>query len=118
MGVAHTLARRFFWSENILWKEDIRGRRVTVALGGRDLIVDTESVGRYLARAGTGKEDGGEGSTADAWKKQEWRGSGTDLLWFEEQDHAQVFDSRARRKLLVDVVRAYNDISSSGTATP
>ena len=103
MGVAHTLARRFFWSENILWKEDIAHRRITVSLGGKDLIVDSKSVGRYLAR------DGGNG---DAWKGQEWMGEGTDLLWFEELDHAQVFDSRGRRKLLVDVVSAYNDIAS------
>ena len=50
MCVSHTLSRHFFWNENILWKEDLVGRRVTVSLGGRDLIVNTEAVGRYLSR--------------------------------------------------------------------
>lgn len=47
MGVAHTLARCFFWYENILWKKDVAGRKITISLGGRDLIVNAEAVGRY-----------------------------------------------------------------------
>lgn len=53
MGVSHTLARHFFWSENILWKEDIGDRNLTISLSGRDLIVDTKSVGRYMASGTT-----------------------------------------------------------------
>merc|ERR1712230_269180 len=49
MGVSHTLSRHFFWNENVLWKKDMQGRRVTVSLGGKDLIVNTEAVGRYLS---------------------------------------------------------------------
>jgi hypothetical protein len=49
MGVSHTLARKFFWSDVILWKEDLGNRCVTFSLAERDLIVDTEAVGRYLA---------------------------------------------------------------------
>jgi pimeloyl-ACP methyl ester carboxylesterase len=49
MCISHTLSRRFFWSENILWKEDLAGRNVTVSLSGRDLIVNTETVGRYIS---------------------------------------------------------------------
>jgi pimeloyl-ACP methyl ester carboxylesterase len=49
IGVSHTLSRHFFWNENVLWKKDLAGRRVTVSLGGRDLIVNTEAVGRYLS---------------------------------------------------------------------
>ena len=53
-GVAHTLGRRFFWSENVMWKEDVEdlvreGKQVAVSLGGRDLIVNTAAVRRYLA---------------------------------------------------------------------
>jgi hypothetical protein len=48
MGVSHTLARSFFWSEAILWKSDFGDRRVTFSLAQRDLIVNTEAVGRYL----------------------------------------------------------------------
>ncbi|KAH8752662.1 hypothetical protein BGZ57DRAFT_362148 [Hyaloscypha finlandica] len=55
MSVSHTLSRHFFWNENVLWKKDLGGRRVTVSLSGRDLIVDTEAVGRYLS-TGAGPE--------------------------------------------------------------
>jgi pimeloyl-ACP methyl ester carboxylesterase len=48
MGVSHTLARSFFWSDAILWKNDFGDRRVTCSLAQRDLIVNTEAVGRYL----------------------------------------------------------------------
>ena len=49
MGVSHTLARSFFWSDVILWKKDLGDRRVTFSLAQRDLIVNAEAVGRYLA---------------------------------------------------------------------
>lgn len=101
MGVAHTLSRTFFWSENILWKHDISGRRVTVVLSAKDLIVDTEAVGRYL----TEDEEGAQGRT---WKAREWKGEGLDILWFKELDHAQVFDRKPNRSLLINVVRAYS----------
>ena len=49
MGVSHTLARGFFWSDVILWKKDVGDRLLTVSLAQRDLIVNTEAVGQYLA---------------------------------------------------------------------
>jgi pimeloyl-ACP methyl ester carboxylesterase len=49
MGISHTLARQFFWSDIILWKKDFRHRRMTFSLAQRDLIVNTEAVGQYLA---------------------------------------------------------------------
>jgi pimeloyl-ACP methyl ester carboxylesterase len=60
MGVSHTLARHFFWNENVLWKKDIGDRKVTVSLGGRDLIVNTEAVGRYLTSGEPVKKPGYE----------------------------------------------------------
>lgn len=48
MGVSHTLARQFFWSDVILWKKDICGRRITFSLAERDLIINTVAVGQYL----------------------------------------------------------------------
>lgn len=112
-GVAHTLGRRFFWSENVLWLDDLlplmktTGLRVTVSLAGRDLIVDTEAVGRYLvggkpAKYGTFEED---------WKFKEWKGEGLEVTWNEDQDHAQVFDSKSKRAKLVAVVRKYCEIT-------
>ncbi|KAG9086093.1 hypothetical protein FRC07_013208 [Ceratobasidium sp. 392] len=55
-GVAHTLSRHFFWTQNIIWREDLAhiGRtdqavpRVAVVLSGSDIIVDAPAVWTYL----------------------------------------------------------------------
>lgn len=98
--MSHTLFRRFFWADNILWKEDLQGHQVTVALAGRDLIVDTKVVAAYLTGADdwtpeTGGRDGRLGDDA------------LNVMWFQELDHAQVFDNKRTRRVLVDIVRGY-----------
>jgi pimeloyl-ACP methyl ester carboxylesterase len=103
MGIAHTLRRHFFWTENILWKEDITGRDVTASLSEDDLIVDTEAVGRYF----TGIDN------AD-WKDSPWKGNGLDVLWHPDCDHASVFDRKDTTAKLADVVRRYTRISRNG----
>ncbi|KXT03339.1 hypothetical protein AC578_3945 [Pseudocercospora eumusae] len=111
-GVAHTLARRFFWSENVLWLDDLSplmrkyGMRVTVSLAGRDLIVKTDAVGRYLAAAKPRKD----GKWDDDWKEKAWAGKGLEMIWNEDTDHAQVFDSAKKRERLVQVVRTYCEL--------
>jgi hypothetical protein len=101
-GVAHALGRRFYWSENVMWKEDTedlvrKGKQVTVSLGESDLIVNTAAVDRYLADHATangagkgctrncanGKRDGSKSSS-------EWMGNGLEVLWFDNLDHSQV----------------------------
>ncbi|MCJ1461156.1 hypothetical protein MMC28_011538 [Mycoblastus sanguinarius] len=101
MGVAHALSRRFFWSENVLWKHDLKGRLVTVILCGKDLIVDTEAVGRYLK----GSSITSKGS--EEWKTESWKGADLDILWFQDLDHGQVFDFQKHRDRLLKVTRAY-----------
>ncbi|MCJ1314772.1 hypothetical protein MMC15_000084 [Xylographa vitiligo] len=102
MGVSHTLARRFFWSENILWREDVDGRQLSVALSGQDLIVDTVAVGRYLA-------NGHVGTLRDEeWQERPWKGEALDVLWFQHKDHAQIFDNEKDYKRLIRVVRNYS----------
>lgn len=100
MMVAHTLARNFFWAQNILWKEDLRGHDVTVSLGGRDLIVDTQTVGKYVNGVDLKSED-------QSWKDFEWRGHGLETLWWPTADHAQVFERRECRAKLVQVLLQY-----------
>jgi hypothetical protein len=100
MMVAHTLARHFFWAQNILWKDELRGRDVTVSLGGRDLIVNTETVGRYLAGVDLKSEDG-------SWKERGLQGHGLETVWWPTCDHAQVFERRDGRAKLADVLRKY-----------
>ncbi|GAB7362879.1 hypothetical protein MBLNU230_g3181t1 [Neophaeotheca triangularis] len=149
-GVAWTLGRHFFWSENCLWREDLerfvgRGGRVTVSLAGRDLIVDSGAVGRYLV--GGEKDEDGSGSGSgneyrngngnghqkseedkanglrkrrvgdsterkrengkEAWKERQWKGRGLEVLWFDNFDHAQVFDTPQTKGKLIQVLREY-----------
>jgi pimeloyl-ACP methyl ester carboxylesterase len=136
MGVSHALSRHFFWAENVIWKKDMEGRNVTVSLAGKDLIVDTKAVSRYLTSGdlspGTStaphmtlfdSESTRDGQTefmtgptrevdveADEdptkWESK-WKGKGIDVLWFENLDHAQVFDRFATRRPLVRTIRQY-----------
>ena len=118
-GVAHTLGRRFFWSENALWLEDLLPRvqhdnlRVTVSLASRDSIIDTEAVGNYLAQGSAvdhamekcnGLPEAGDGV---AWKGKSWKGKGLEVLCFEDCDHGQAFERKKMRTRLVEVVRGY-----------
>ncbi|KAH7346054.1 hypothetical protein BKA66DRAFT_576673 [Pyrenochaeta sp. MPI-SDFR-AT-0127] len=100
MMVAHTLARHFFWAQNILWEDELRGRDVTVSLGGRDLIVDTETVGKYLNGVDLKDED-------RSWKDSKWKGTGVETIWWPTVDHAQVFERADGRSRLVHVLREY-----------
>jgi pimeloyl-ACP methyl ester carboxylesterase len=100
MMVSHTLARNFFWAQNILWKEDLKDRDVTVSLGGKDLLVDAETVGKYIAGVDLRSED-------KSWKDRELTGSGIEPLMWDTCDHAQVFERAEGRRVLGDVIRRY-----------
>ena len=109
MGVSHTLHRHFFWDECVLWKEDIEGRNVTVVCAGRDLIVDTAAVAEYFL------EDVDDPETTNKdFKNSKWKGQGLDLLWFDNLDHAQVFDSKQNCAVLARVVREYSASGAVG----
>ncbi|KAL1865634.1 hypothetical protein Plec18167_009355 [Paecilomyces lecythidis] len=125
MGVAHTLAKRFSWSDNILWKEDLdveeiqgsrrKGRKVTVALSGQDLIVDTEAVGQYLQSMenAVGHDSKVSLSSAEkedpaSWKRRQWNGYGLEILWYDALDHAQVFDFRGTRLPIIKAITVYS----------
>ncbi|KAH7118145.1 hypothetical protein B0J13DRAFT_532965 [Dactylonectria estremocensis] len=101
MGVSHTLFRRFFWADNILWKEDIQGHRVTVVLASSDIVVNTKAIGAYL----TGADDWI--LETSHWEDGIWKGNGLDVLWFQDLDHGQVFDTRRMRGRLVNIVRRF-----------
>lgn len=110
IGVAHTLAKRFSWNENIIWKEDLGERNVTVVLSGQDLIVDTETVGQYLSSPEgslTTCKEAATSTRSDAWKRKPWVGSGLEILWYEHQDHAQVFDWKETRRPMLKAISVY-----------
>ena len=90
--IARTLGRHFFWSECIMWKEDLeRGRKIAVILSEEDQIVDSKAVRKYL----TGEES------------LRWERDGLEVMWYPGLDHAMVWDTKERRKPMLEIVRRF-----------
>lgn len=98
MGISHTLFRRFFWADSVLWKEDISKHRVSVVLAGRDIVVDTKVIRAYLTSSADLFAD-----TA-GWKDERWQSDGLDVQWFKNLDHGQVFDDKTAKSRLLEIV--------------
>jgi hypothetical protein len=105
MGVAHTLFRTFFWSENIL---------ATVFLSGKDSIINAPLVRAYLqAGVGEGQQNGkytssrSESSEANPADKINGR---LNVVWCADLDHGQIFD------LAVWRVRLENEVLKQARA--
>lgn len=125
MGVAHTLSRTFFWSENILWKNDLLSHHATIFLNGKDSIINAPLVYEYLHSTG-----GGEGvntkcvsfhsdnipadndSETAVPKRDHWGDDRLKVVWSPNLDHGQIFDKPSWRKRLVQetLARARVDI--------
>ena len=118
----------------MLWRDRLqhlvqRNRmRITASLARRDLIVDTEAVGAYLMQDdvvpdpvlrrrdgedGVSEREGVMGLEVEGenkkqeWKEREFVGKGLEVLWWDELDHAQVFDIKETREKLVRVLVEY-----------
>jgi hypothetical protein len=76
-------------------------------LSGKDLIVDAEAVGLYLMGSSSEAQTGEEEATR-AWKNRSWIGYGLELLWYEQLDHARVFDVENTRRPVIRVVSSYS----------
>ncbi|KAF5974756.1 hypothetical protein FBULB1_7627 [Fusarium bulbicola] len=109
IGIAHTLFRRFFWADNLLWKEDLQNHPAAVALASKDSIIDTKSIRAYLV----GSEDWTRSPPTEDTGEPASDGK-LDVIWFEGLDHGQAFDHKTTRLPLVEVVRAFcNEPASS-----
>jgi pimeloyl-ACP methyl ester carboxylesterase len=128
-GVAYTLGRQFFWSENILWYDRIselikHGTNITASLGGQDVIVNTRAIRNYLTkhtvprRMTETEKEGLEGWDGQAdnhpglggWRARDWEGKGLEILWFDDLGHAQVFNTPGARKKLVRILVEYSKV--------
>lgn len=90
LDIAYVLGRHFFWAQNVLWKDDLEGKRVSVSLSEEDQIVDAPEVWKYL----TGQEE-----TSSTWRR-----GNLEVLYYHGLDHAAVFDIWHRRRPLVDML--------------
>ncbi|KUJ11645.1 uncharacterized protein LY89DRAFT_710126 [Mollisia scopiformis] len=107
MGAAHTLARRFSWTDNILWKEDFEGRRWTVMLSELDIIVAVDAIGSYLTRP-EGLKALQDDRLESEWKTTKWTGGKLDVMWLKGLNHAEVFDTKRDRKMVIDIAMSYS----------
>ncbi|KXT15291.1 hypothetical protein AC579_4856 [Pseudocercospora musae] len=122
--IAHTIGRHFFWSENILWRDQIEhlvvnhGMRLTASLASEDLIVNASAVKAYLTEKDIPNPvvvENDDGQMEMQLQPQHdtkprhmpWKGKGVDVLWFDGYDHAEVFDAKEDRTTLVDVLVEY-----------
>jgi hypothetical protein len=100
MGVAHTLSRTFFWSDNILWKNDITERQVTIFLSGKDSIVNAPLVYAYL------RDGAEEGQQKVKHFEPPVDGGRLNVVFCDNLDHGQIFDLTIWRMRLLDEVLA------------
>ncbi|CAK4030328.1 hypothetical protein AC579_4856 [Lecanosticta acicola] len=123
--IAHTLGRHFFWSESVLWRDQIdhlvenHNMRLTASLSSDDLIVNTKAVRSYLTDGDlpepvvvediTGQKQMQLQTHTKDYQQQnsKWRGAGVEVLWWPGYDHAGVFDKQEDRAKLVDVLVEY-----------
>ncbi|KAL7354287.1 hypothetical protein ACKS0A_05373 [Histoplasma ohiense] len=106
-GVAHTISRHFFWSENILWKEDIAHYRSTIFLSDRDLLVDASQVYMYLLGPESDHKTSnlncmGAKNAAESNETQQ-----LNVVWCTNLDHGQIFESKQWREQLVTEVLSH-----------
>ena len=96
--VARTLFREFYWRDCVLWKDDLEklGRDVAVVLCEKDQIVASRHVWDYLTES-TDLQSG----------NADWQAGHLKVLWYDKLDHAQVFDTKDRRKRLVELIDNY-----------
>ncbi len=103
MMISHTLARRFFWNQLILFKEDLPpDMPLTVTLSGRDLIVPTREVWKYLTSKpapASLKDNNGDTS---------WEEGSLRVHWFDKLDHAGAFAAKGVRRGLAKEIREYS----------
>ncbi|KAJ6630256.1 hypothetical protein B0H10DRAFT_1983801 [Mycena sp. CBHHK59/15] len=108
--VARVLGRCFFWEEGCIWREDLQrfsaegaGRRVAVVLGGADQIVPSAAVRDYL----TGEEVGQWARAGGGSERWVSRTGAHEVLWFAGLDHAMVFETKERRKMLMQALNLH-----------
>ena len=105
IGVAHTLSRTFFWSENILWKEDLHQHHATVFLGSKDSIIDASQVRTYLEETGrTMLQDASKAEKTAVGEDLKDCNCNLNVVWCDGLNHGEVFDLPIWRSRLKDEI--------------
>jgi pimeloyl-ACP methyl ester carboxylesterase len=113
MCVAHSITRRFDWSENVMWKDDMKGRIMTVALADEDIVMDTLALQKYLVNDDELKtrtynaKDLLEKDCIKRIHRSKEDEKGVDIIWYEGLNHAEIWDSAKDWKPLIEVLYRY-----------
>ena len=112
--VSHTIARRFFWSEYILWKEDVENLPLTVTLSGQDIIVPAHPVWQYLTNGSSARPVpcSFDNETSHLLREDtaEWENGLLKVVWFEEFNHAGLFKSKRAQRGIAEIARGYSKL--------
>jgi len=112
-GIAHTLSRRFFWADNLLWKTDLTtdvlAGGAAVVISERDQITPAADIWTYLTGRSP-REVGTESLDVVRWRsapEETFDGKPLDLEVLLERglDHAQVFDVESRLAQVVSILQ-------------
>ncbi|EFW99968.1 hypothetical protein CMQ_286 [Grosmannia clavigera kw1407] len=88
-------------------------RNVAIVLSGRDLIVNTMSVARYLLCEGDlgssmhHEDEAAHHFTRGSMTRNCVTKDGIELLWFPKLDHSQVFDTATDRSQVIAIIERY-----------
>ncbi|KAK5958067.1 hypothetical protein OHC33_001257 [Knufia fluminis] len=104
IGSAHTVTRRFVWTENVLWKDELKERKAGIIVSGRDIILDGPRLKDYLLNDEPEIERSGINAVQGA---ELVRAGAMELLWFRNLNHAEVFECKKERRLLTEMVWRY-----------
>lgn len=89
--ISRTLARHFFWSESVLFREDVADIKTAVVLGECDQIVNSEEVRKYLTNTPT--------------PKLKWQKDNLQVYYFPAFDHSVIFEVEEGRQTLLGITR-------------
>ncbi|KAH7880325.1 uncharacterized protein C8R40DRAFT_1032949 [Lentinula edodes] len=98
--IAYVLGRCFFWAENVLWREDLGLDSGLDSESGKDQIIPAPLVRLYLTR---------EDDVKPRWESQsQSHNRKLEVLYYPDLDHATVFDTKERRRGMVEVLGRFS----------
>lgn len=101
MGAAHAVTRSFIWTENVLWKDEMKDRKFVLVLSGKDIILDAERCKKYLLLGHDEIERSSIGNVSGA---ESIKAGDMEILWFKHLNHAEVFERMKERGALVNAL--------------
>jgi pimeloyl-ACP methyl ester carboxylesterase len=121
IGVCPAIMRLFDWTQNVLWLDMLGETSVTVFLAGKDAIIDTAKLRRYLERNGFRSEchqkiksDSGVDVSNTVSERKDRKPA---IVFHECYNHGELFlRSRGREDLVKEVLEHCTKVSSNASA--